>query len=414
VVPDSLVPLLLQPGLFNSGFSRPANTFLVDRLWKLPGKRNERKLVPIKVDWVLAGSRHGLVFIQVDNLLPDPQHEVCKVLLQVTEMGVTAKFSPHDVLVYVTRLADAAPLAGAVVELRGDDNRVYYKTVTDSQGLAAAPGWKRLGLVPENAWARPRLWVLVYNGGDVAYTASDWGTGIYPYRFGINYDWRAEPQRYEGVLFTDRNIYRLGDTVHVKCLLREKVREEWQVPRDLRPQVKIIDSRGETVWEQTAGLNDFGSFAFDYALDQGSPLGYYRITVDTAKGAPPPGVYREPIVDGVFRVEAYRPAECEVKVRPERTDYVVGDTLRATVIGNYLFGGPMAQQPAEWWVRLRPGDFSPPDYEGYFFGWPIGCWRRRPSHACSLSLPRGRNSTTPARCASPSLLGAWLQERPCR
>lgn len=28
----------------------------------------------------------------------------------------------------------------------------------------------------------------------------------------------------------------------------------------------------------------------------------------------------------------------------------------------------MVHQPANWWVRLRPGSFSPPEYEGYFFG----------------------------------------------
>ncbi|MGQ9852420.1 MAG: alpha-2-macroglobulin family protein [Candidatus Oleimicrobiaceae bacterium] len=368
VVPDSLVPLLLQPELFSSTFTRPANTFLVDRLWKLPGRRNERRLVPIDVDWVLGGSKHGLVFVQVDNLLPGPQREVSKALLQVTELGVTAKFSPHDVLVYVTRLADAAPVAGAKVELRGDDNRLHHTTVTDAKGVATAPGWRRLGLAPQNAWAGPRLWVLVYHGRDVAYTASDWGTGIYPYRFGIDYDWRAEPQRYEGVLFTDRTTYRPGDTVHVKCVLREKVREEWQVPQRLQLLGKVFDSRGESAWEQTLVPNNFGSLAFDYPVAKDAPLGYYRVTVDTVGRQQPQGWYGEPLVAGVFRVEAYRPVESQVSVRPAQAHYIVGDTLRATVVGTYLFGGTMAHQPANWWVRLHPGSFSPPEYEGYFFG----------------------------------------------
>ncbi|MCR4439803.1 MAG: MG2 domain-containing protein [bacterium] len=368
VVPDSLIPLLLQPELFNSSFTRPASSFLVDRIWKLPGKRNERKLVPINVDWVLAGAPHGLVFIQVDNQLPDPRHEVCKALLQVTELGVTAKFSPYDVLVYVTRLADASPVPGAVVELRGDDNRVYYQATTEAQGLATAPGWKRLGIMPKQAWEKPRLWVLVYHGRDVAYTASDWGTGIYPYRFGIDYDWQAEPQRFQGILFADRSIYRAGDTVHVKCVIREKVREEWQVPARLRPQVKVFDSRGEVVWDKPVALNAFGSLALDYAVPEGAPLGYYRVTVDSSRAKPAQGVYVQPVAEGVFRVEAYRPAECEVKVRTERAQYIAGDTLHATVTGAYLFGGAMSQQPVEWWVRLYPSSFSPPGYDGYFFG----------------------------------------------
>ncbi|MDZ7337178.1 MAG: MG2 domain-containing protein [candidate division KSB1 bacterium] len=368
ILPDSLIPLLLKPDLFNSTLRLPGSFFLVDRLWKLPGKRNERKLVPINVDWVLAGAKHGLVFLQVDNLLPDPRREVCKALLQVTELGVTAKFAPHDVLVYVTRLADASPVAGAVVELRGDDNRVYYRTVTDAQGLAVAPGWRRLGIRPVSAWEKPRVWVLAYNGRDVAYTASDWGTGIYPYRFGIDYDWRAEPERYAGVLFTDRNLYRAGDTAHVKVLVREKVRAEWEAPAGLPAKVKVYDSRGQAAWEQVLGTNAFGSLAFDYPVPPDAPLGYYRVTVDTGTSPPPKGVYREPLVEGVFRVEAFRPAECEVNVRPDRSGYVLGDTLRATVSGSYLFGGAMSEHTAEWWVRVGPGDFSPSGYEGYFFG----------------------------------------------
>ncbi len=368
VLPDSLVPLLLRPDLFSSSFTLPASSFLVDRIWNLPGKRNQRKLVPIDIDWVLGGAKHGLVFVQVDNLLPDLKHEVCKALLQVTELGVSAKFSPSDVLVYVTRLADASPVSGAIVELRGDDNRIYHRTVTDARGIAVAPGWRGLKIVPANVWEKPRVWVLVYHGRDVAYTGSDWGTGIYPYRFGIDYDWRAEPERYEGVVFTDRNLYRAGDTVHVKVILREKVRAEWRVPGALRPQVKIYDSRGQKVWEEVLEPNGFGSLAVDFPTVPDAPLGYYRVTVDSSAGPPPKGEYRQPLAEGVFRVEAFRPAECEVKVRPDRPAYVLGDTLCATISGAYLFGGAMSQHPAEWWVRLAPGNFSPSGYEGYFFG----------------------------------------------
>lgn len=105
------------------------------------------------------------------------------------------------------------------------------------------------------------------------------------------------------------------------------------MPRRLQLLIKVFDLRGESAWEQTLVLSDFGSLAFDYPVANDAPLGYYRITVDTVGRQQRQGWYGEPLVAGVFRVEAYRPVESDVSVRPAQAHYIVGDTLRATMVG---------------------------------------------------------------------------------
>src|SRR5262249_32307730 len=60
-------------------------------------------------------------------------------VVQVTGLGLSVKDSPLNTLVFVTRLADAAPVAGARVQIRDLANHVVWTGTTDADGLALAP-----------------------------------------------------------------------------------------------------------------------------------------------------------------------------------------------------------------------------------------------------------------------------------
>ncbi len=365
IAPGKLIPLLKNPSLFFSETKQPDSLFLLQRTLPLSGRRNVREVAPIEISRVLEDSPYGVVLVQVDNLLSKEQRQIFTSLLQVTEMGISAKFSPDNNIVWVTNLADASPVAGATVEIRDDANTILFRAETDSSGAVSTPGWKRLGVKLENQWQRPRQWAFVYNGDDFAYTASDWGTGIYPYRFGINYDWRAEPELMKGLLFTDRNMYRPGDSVRVKGLFRHKEYGVWKVSEGRAVHLKVFDSRNEKLLERSIELSDFGSLDIILPIGENAPLGYYRILADTSGGNEES--YYSSVAQGSFRVEEFRTAEFEVSVRLDRESYIAGDSLETKIHGKYLFGGGMSGQPAEWYVRLSRRRFTPPGYENYFF-----------------------------------------------
>lgn len=371
VAPDRLIPLLLSTDdIYGRGKPLPDSLFMIDRLWEIRQPRNVKAAQPLKVDWVLGGRKTGVVLSEVDDLATDPEIPVRynRILLQVTNLGVSAKFSPLNNLVWVTNLKDATPVAGARVEIRDDRNRVLWSGSTGPLGLCETPGWRELGIASINRWEKPRQWVFVYKEQDFAYNASDWGTGIFPYRFDIEYEWNPEPVKHAGLLFTERGLYRAGETVHLKGMLRERRYHDWGLPTGKSYLFRLSDSRGTELVNQTVTLSEFGSFDYDLKLAETAPLGYYYANLSDPPDSS--GMEGESYMYTSFRVEAYRPAEFSVRVRAASSSFLLGDSAVAFVSAHYLFGAPLAGQKVAWNAYLDRDGFRPEGFEGYQFGVP--------------------------------------------
>ena len=377
---DGVVPLLKDESHLFGGRGTSRVSFSIDRQWPLHTKKNIRTRLPLAVDEVLKGRTNGFVFIQINTLEPkDEQRTYFNSFLQVTALGITAKFSPENCLVWVTHLRDASPAAQAAVELRDDANRVLWTGRTDPSGIAEAPGWGALGVSPASRWEQPRVWVFVKDGDDVAFTRTEEGTGIEPWRFGIDYNWNPRYHPLEGTVFTDRGLYRSGEEVHIKGIVRRRAADTWKIPQGLPVHLRVRDSRNELIVRDSLPLSDFGSFARDVRLKPTAHLGYYTVQLmvpkkgedqeEEAWGEEGP-VERgyEVFASGQFRVETFRPAELEVTARSLQTSYVPGDTFRGTVTATYLFGAPMRKEKVEWRIRTTPSTYTPPGHDGYFFG----------------------------------------------
>jgi hypothetical protein len=374
---DGVVPLLRRQ--LSEGAFRPGTAGGVDDVWDLKVTRNVQKRLPLELSPVLGAGNSGLVCYQLTGLPPrefsgDQWADTTRLrsvsgFVQVTNLGLTGKFSPDNILVWVTRLSDCRPVAGAKVELRRDDNTVAYTGTSDKSGLCLCPGWHELGIKPpqgddESGYyygPRPRVWVIASAGGDRAVLVSHWGMGIEPYEFGLSYDWDPKPLQHAGYLFTERGLYRAGEKVHIKGIFRTKRRGEWGVPSQRLLRLVIKDSRDDELVDQQLPLSDWGSLSYSLQLKPGAPSGYYSVSVaaDSADGL---RAYES------FRVEAYKPATFEVTVTTGAPQYVAGDSLQAGVRARYLFGAPMARGKFTWAARLAPYDFTPPGHEGFIFG----------------------------------------------
>jgi uncharacterized protein YfaS (alpha-2-macroglobulin family) len=329
------------------------------RMWRPGLEPNKRTLLPLKLGPGLEGRKSGFLFCELDPFsVPERGSRFRRAFLQVTPFGLTAKFSPENGLGCVTRLKDASPVPGAEVHLRDDRNRVVWRGRTDETGFVALPGWQELGVESEREWQSPRLWMFARSKEDEAFVHSDWGTGISPWEFGISYDWNPDPTKPEAFVFTEKGLYRAGDTVRLKGLVRAKRRGRWTVAKTRDGRLRIEDSRDETVSDQKVRLSDRGSFSIKVPLADDAVSGYYSIHYELG----------EERYYGSFRVEAYRPAEFEVDAAPDRQEYVAGDEYKATVSGRYLFGAPMAGEKVGWQVSLKVTHFAPAGPAGYTWG----------------------------------------------
>jgi uncharacterized protein YfaS (alpha-2-macroglobulin family) len=364
---EGLIPLLRQPKIFWSKdkYAAPPGFFALEKEVKFNAPRNKRVVVPLELAPLLP-EKYGWLFLQLDaGAAKDEWERYPKVLVQVTDLGISGKFSPENDLVWVTELKTGLPVPDAEVEIRDDQNRVKWTGRTDKDGKAAAPGWRLLGLTSADEWSEPQQWVFVTRGRDCAFASSDWGTGIDPYRFGISYEWSPRPSAVQGSVFTDRGIYRAGEDVHIKAIVRRSEGGRWVVPEAAGLACEIQDPFSKSVYKGRAALDEFGSLALDYASSEDAALGYYGLTIKVPPAGPGE---KETSISGTFRIEAFRPAEFEVLLRTQDPSYVFGETYEGEVRASYLFGGAMARQPVSWHLRLDRTHFSPPGFKGYIFG----------------------------------------------
>jgi len=333
-------------------------------------RKNRLSVEPVDLRSALQDSPSGFVFAQIkgsyyDSYTKTTQHHYQRALIQVTPFAVTAKHSASGSLVMVTRLKDANPVAGATVKAYLQNGSFAWSGTTNAQGVAQLPELKQTP-----------YYIFVEQGGNVAYTTLSFSEGIEPYRFNISgnngvYEYDEEmggskKDTRTGSIFTERGLYRAGETVYFKGTVREYRNGKWMVPKQRNYYLLIKNSRDEPILTRKVTLSaDFGAFDDSVKIASTAPLGYYTIALKEDSGK---SIYPA-VVRGSFRVEAYRPATFSVKVSPEKNYVVNGEEIRATIEGRYLFGAPMVGDKVNWSIQRMPINYITFEgFEGYAFG----------------------------------------------
>ncbi|MGD9380726.1 MAG: alpha-2-macroglobulin family protein, partial [candidate division WOR-3 bacterium] len=340
--------------------------------------RNEQVRIPFELKEVLDNTRRGLLFLQLDHLGQtryNPDYRYLKAFIEVSDIGVTWKYSPENNLIWVTSLSDARPLSGVRVHIRNNDNRILWQGVTNDGGFCDSPGWAELGLLHGTEtyeyedeyetydyqfYDEPDLWLTLAQANDAAVYSNQWHFGIDPWRFNISYNWYVQPEEYAAYIFTEKGLYRSGEKVHVKGIVRKKSRGQWITPDANHVQFMVRNARGEEIRLDTIRLNRFASFYQEIPLNADAPTGVYSIDIRILGK---PYTFHE-----TFRVEAYRPAEFEVKVSAERDTFLADGNFTGSIKGRYLFGMPMKDARVTWNLRRSYHYLSFPQHEGYQFG----------------------------------------------
>jgi alpha-2-macroglobulin len=272
-------------------------------------------------------------------------------IAQVTDLAISAKLSRHGSLIWVTRLSNAEPVAGAMVQLRKPGGKSTPERETDARGLVQIPASEFAPNFYEDK-GDSRAVLFARAGEDWSFRpVRDY---LSPWLLDVSTDLSGQLQTY-GMLFTERGIYRPGDRVHVKGIVRTELASGNAVPHGRRVSLSLAAPGGEVVSTQTATLSSFGTFALDVRVPASGALGNWSLTAKIGSAE----------VSSYFDVAEYRPAEFEVKVEADRPAYVRGDRASWTIGGDYLFGAPMANAPVQYFITRSASSFAPPGSEEF-------------------------------------------------
>ncbi|MCC6645804.1 MAG: Ig-like domain-containing protein [Polyangiaceae bacterium] len=265
-------------------------------------------------------------------------------IVQVTDLGLTAKIDGDDgALVWVTRLSTGQPASDAEILVRGPG-------ATAQPVKVDADGFARVTL-PKSTEAEPRRQTIVARAGhDWVFREAD--QALDGYRYGAADGCRG-CERGRALLFTDRGLYRPGDKVKLKGVVRDADRRGLTVPSGRGVEGVVRGPEGEELSRFKATLSSFGTFHEELTVPETAKLGSYQIELSME------GAEQRRAVES-FEVAEFRPTELEVKVETDRRDYVRGDSLSCEGRGAFLFGAPMSGADAHLELSRARAVFTPP------------------------------------------------------
>lgn len=128
-------------------------------------------------------------------------------------------------------------------------------------------------------------------------------------------------------LFTDRSIYRPGQTVYVSGLAYEMQQDSTHVLADKSYTVSLYDANNNEVGKVDVKTNSFGSFSGQFALPSPCLTGNFTLKAGNTSVR--------------FKVEEYKRPTFDVTFEPVKTEYQVGDSIQLTGVAKTFAGAPV-------------------------------------------------------------------------
>jgi uncharacterized protein YfaS (alpha-2-macroglobulin family) len=205
--------------------------------------------------------------------------------------------------------------------------------VTDKSGMVTIPA--------KSDTHRNKQFYLVFSSkADKLITESYFSS--YPYR---NDEPRTVVQTH---FFTDRAIYRPGQTIFFKGIVLERKGDDVKIKTRFKTEVTLYDVNGQVVSKQTLTTNDFGSFSGNFVAPLGVLTG--QMTIRNESGST------------YFEVEEYKRPKFEVTFEPVKGSYKLGETI--VVKGKALaYAGSTVSDAKVSYRVVRQARFP------YWWGW---------------------------------------------
>ncbi len=268
-----------------------------------------------------------LMEVTSDNTGIAPQRE----LFYVSNLAVMIQQLPDDKHRYVVvNATDGQPIAGAKIELydqwygfnmKKDKRTVHARLTTDENGEAYFKN------VDGN--------VLIFTNNDKFTPAK----GIYLSR---DRYYERKDDKIEHQLFTDRSIYRPGQTVHASAIsyIVKKGLDASVPGKSMELNFILRDPNWKQVAEQKATTDEYGTASVDFELPKEGQTGLYSISVNGTETK-------------YVRVEEYKRPTFEITFPKVNEKYNWGDTVVVKATAKTYSGVPVQGAKVEYQVTRR-------------------------------------------------------------
>lgn len=287
-------------------------------------------------------------------------------MILITDLALLVKDNndgSHDV--FVDSITQGTPIANATVTVLGKNGLPILSRVTDIQGRATFPSLK--DFVDDR---EPTVYLAQLNNdvSFIPYNNANRQLNFSKFDIGGLYTSNQELHSLSAYLFSDRGIYRPGDTVHIGMIIKQAYAQPQ--PAGLPLQVSVVDSRGTTIKDEKITLNDLGYMDLDFATSNNSPTGQYMINLYLVKDGYPQNLLGSTTV----RVSEFLPDRMRIttNLAPKPSLGWNSPTgLKGEVNLWNLYGAPAAHRKISAKILLVPQKVKFNEYPDYVFIDPL-------------------------------------------
>ncbi len=329
---------------------------LAEEIWngsiEVRPELNKEVVTSIPIDEAVGVREPGIYLLTATppSALPEQRQEPASQWFLVSDIGLTTFSGAQNFNVFARSLATAKPIANAKLTLLARNNQVLGTATTDDQGRAVFEAGLTRGkdaLAPAVLTAMGAAQDFVFI--DVAKPGFDFSDrGV---------EGRSVPQGVDVYAWTERGIYRAGETVHVAALARDVAA---RAVRDL--PLTFVFKRPDGVEDRRMiGKGEaLGGYAVRLPLTQNAKRGTWQVQIFT-----------DPKKDAVaterFLVEDFLPERTDFTISPAQSVLAAGQSVPVTVEGRYLYGAPAAGLTLEGELVVRTKR-ARDGHKGYLFG----------------------------------------------
>ncbi|WP_281262073.1 MG2 domain-containing protein [Azospirillum thermophilum] len=318
------------------------------------GERNKENTTALPFRQAVGDTpKAGLYVVTAEPADVEPADEWSDLATQwvvVSDIGLTSFRGADGITVFARSYGTAKPMPGVEVALVARNNAELARVTTDQLGRAKFPA----GVVRNRGGNTPDM-AMAYAGADfamldltsAAFDLSDRGVGG-----------RAAPGPMDAFVYTDRGVYRQGETVNLGILLRD---DKTDAVENFPLTVKVLRPSGTEYYSGLAPAHPAGGFFLPLSLSKTAPLGGWQVLVYTD----PKG---EPVGRASFQVEDFVPLKLALEVAPSAPILTLGQPFEVVASGRFLYGPPAAGLDGTAEVALQPDPLPYPQFKDYRFG----------------------------------------------
>ncbi len=306
---------------------------------------NEEVTTPISLAEYLEGDRIGI--FKVTARESERRWRYATQWVMVTDLGIMAKKTADELWVWVNSLSTLKGVEDAVIEVISDNNQILLSGTTNSDGVVkfSSVSEKIEGFVP--------FMITAAKGKDLSFielnrrklSTTNFGVAGAPYL----------DSGYEAFVYTDRGVYRPGETANLVNIVRGKGN---LTPPSLPVLIQVLAPDKRIFREFRSQTGRGGAFELSVKFPEYAKTGRYTAKIHVADNE---------IGRASFQVEEFMPDRIKVTLTTDKPVYAVGDEIAVDVEAVNLFGPPAANRKVIASCDIEASEFAPEKWSSFTF-----------------------------------------------